>query len=98
MRGAYGEGPVTYIPPDQMEYDSMSQQYTQADIPAMPRLQAPPAPMPPSPKASPARKSHYSLSGGTQNQGNVLGDRSCVRQSKLYRQYESGNSMKAIFG
>lgn len=41
---------------------------------------------------------HYCLSGGTQNQGNVLGDRSCVRQSKLYRQYESGNSMKAIFG
>jgi hypothetical protein len=45
-----------------------------------------------------ASSGHYTLSGGTQNQGNVLGDRSCVRQSKLYRQYESGNSMKAIFG
>lgn len=54
----------------------------------------------PAPQPSPNRaaKGHYCLNGGTQNQGNILGDRSCVRQSKLYRQYESGNSMKAIFG
>lgn len=34
----------------------------------------------------------------TQNQGNSLGDRSCVRQSKLYRMYESGNDVKSILG
>lgn len=34
----------------------------------------------------------------TQNQGNTLGDRSCVRQSKLYRKYESGNDVKSILG
>ena len=32
------------------------------------------------------------------SQGNSLGSRSCVRQSKLYRQYESGNGVKAILG
>ena len=32
------------------------------------------------------------------NTGNVLGDRSSVRQSKLYRQYESGNDVKGILG
>ena len=42
--------------------------------------------------------SHYHQQGGTQNQGNVLGSRSCVRQSKLFRQYESGNSMKGLLG
>ena len=41
---------------------------------------------------------HQHMSGGTQNQGNVLGSRSCVRQSKLYRKYESGNDVKAILG
>ena len=35
---------------------------------------------------------------GTQNQGNTLGARSCVRQSKLYREYESGNNVKDILG
>ena len=34
----------------------------------------------------------------TQNQGNSLGTRSCVRQSKFYRQYESGNQLKELFG
>ncbi len=34
----------------------------------------------------------------SQNLGNTLGSRSCVRQSKLYRQYESGNDVKAILG
>ena len=32
------------------------------------------------------------------NTGNTLGDRSCVRQSKLYRMYESGNDVKGILG
>jgi len=41
---------------------------------------------------------HQNLGGGTQNQGNILGDRSCVRQSKLYRQHESGNTMKELMG
>ena len=44
-------------------------------------------------------KGHYhNDSGGTQNQGNSLGDRSCIRQSKLFRQYESGNDMKCLLG
>jgi hypothetical protein len=34
----------------------------------------------------------------TQNQGNVLGDRPCVRQSKLYRHHDGGNSMKELLG
>lgn len=41
---------------------------------------------------------HHDPRAGTQNQGNSLGDRSCVRQSKLYRQYESGNGVKDILG
>ena len=41
---------------------------------------------------------HHDPSAGTQNQGNSLGARSCVRQSKLYRQYESGNDVKHIMG
>jgi len=40
----------------------------------------------------------HNSSAGTQNQGNSLGDRSCVRQSKLYRKYESGNDIKSILG
>ena len=28
---------------------------------------------------------HWNDGQGTQNQGNHIGDRSCVRQSKLYR-------------
>lgn len=36
--------------------------------------------------------------GLTQNQGNVLGDRPCVRQSKLYREQVGGNDMKALLG
>jgi hypothetical protein len=34
----------------------------------------------------------------TQNQGNSLGDRPCVRQSKLYREHVGGNTMKEILG
>ena len=34
----------------------------------------------------------------TQNQGNQLGSRPCVRQSQLFRQNESGNTMKSLLG
>lgn len=34
----------------------------------------------------------------TQNQGNMLGDRPCVRQSRLYREGCSGNAMKELMG
>ena len=36
--------------------------------------------------------------GMTQNQGNVLGDRPCVRQSRLYREHVGGNAMKDLMG
>jgi len=35
---------------------------------------------------------------GSQNVGNHIGTRSTVRQSKLFRMYESGNAAKAILG
>lgn len=41
---------------------------------------------------------HKNLGGGTQNQGNVLGDRPCVRQSRLYREHNGGNAMKDLLG
>ena len=42
---------------------------------------------------------HNSNGGShTQNQGNTLGNRACIRQSKLFRQYESGNTMKDMLG
>ena len=41
---------------------------------------------------------HWNDGLGTQNQGNHIGDRSCVRQSKLYRRYESGNAVKELLG
>nr|CCC92171.1 conserved hypothetical protein [Trypanosoma congolense IL3000] len=34
----------------------------------------------------------------TQNQGNVLGERPCVRQSRLYREHNGGNTMKELMG
>ncbi|EAN90714.1 hypothetical protein C3747_66g92 [Trypanosoma cruzi] len=34
----------------------------------------------------------------TQNQGNLLGDRPCVRQSRLYREHVGGNTMKELMG
>ena len=43
-------------------------------------------------------RSHHHNPGGSQNQGNSLGDRSSVRQSKLYRVHESGNVMKGLVG
>ena len=41
---------------------------------------------------------HIGGSDTTQNQGNVLGDRPCVRQSMLYRQHCGGNAMKEMMG
>eukprot|EP00747_Dinoflagellata_sp_TGD_P169052 gnl/TRDRNA2_/TRDRNA2_196940_c0_seq1.p1 gnl/TRDRNA2_/TRDRNA2_196940_c0~~gnl/TRDRNA2_/TRDRNA2_196940_c0_seq1.p1 ORF type:complete len:189 (+),score=17.71 gnl/TRDRNA2_/TRDRNA2_196940_c0_seq1:103-669(+) len=41
---------------------------------------------------------HHDPRCGNQNQGNSLGSHSCVRQSKYFRQYESGNTMKGILG
>ena len=41
---------------------------------------------------------HLGGAGMTQNQGNVLGDRPCVRQSKLYREHVGGNTMKELMG
>ena len=43
---------------------------------------------------------HRNLGGAgmTQNQGNVVGDRPCVRQSRLFRQHDSGNAMKDLMG
>ena len=40
----------------------------------------------------------HNSNAGTQNQGNSIGDRACVRQSKLYRTHESGNDVKCILG
>ena len=40
---------------------------------------------------------HDSTSGSIER-GNALGDRSSVRQSRLFRQYESGNAVKSILG
>jgi hypothetical protein len=40
----------------------------------------------------------HDSSAATQNVGNFIGNRSSVRQSKLYRIHESGNSMKSILG
>ena len=43
---------------------------------------------------------HYNAGGAdsTQNQNNHLGDRPCVRQSRLYREHNGGNAMKDILG
>jgi hypothetical protein len=43
--------------------------------------------------------SHRHISGyGSQNTGNTLGNRSCIRQSRTFRRLESGNAMKGILG
>ena len=43
--------------------------------------------------------SHYHDPGAaTQNQGNVLGTRACVKQSWRAKQQESGNAVKGILG
>lgn len=44
------------------------------------------------------QSARHDSSASTQNVGNVIGNRSSVRQSKLYRVHESGNIMKSILG
>ncbi|GMI06501.1 hypothetical protein TrLO_g11814 [Triparma laevis f. longispina] len=41
---------------------------------------------------------HHDPGAGTQNQGNSLGTRPIIRQSKYFRQYESGNATKSLLG
>ena len=41
---------------------------------------------------------YHDASSGSIERGNALGDRSSVRQSRLFRQYESGNNVKSILG
>ena len=41
---------------------------------------------------------YHDPAAGTQNQGNMLGGRACIRQTKFFRQYESGNDVKALIG
>ena len=43
-------------------------------------------------------RGHQHIGSGTQNQGNSLGDRPCVRQSKMYREREGGHDMKNLLG
>lgn len=40
----------------------------------------------------------HDASSGSQNTGNHIGTRSTVRQTKLFRMYESGNAVKGILG
>lgn len=41
---------------------------------------------------------HLGGPGLTQNQGNIIGDRPCVRQSRNYREHLGGNAMKELMG
>ena len=41
---------------------------------------------------------HHNDASLTQNQGNHVGDRPCVRQSRTYRAHNGGNAMKDIMG
>mmetsp|Transcript_2042 Transcript_2042/g.3679 ORF Transcript_2042/g.3679 Transcript_2042/m.3679 type:complete len:163 (-) Transcript_2042:32-520(-) len=41
---------------------------------------------------------HHDSSAPTQNVGNSLGSRPVIRQSKYFRQYESGNATKSLLG
>jgi len=41
---------------------------------------------------------HHDASAPSQNQGNSLGTRPVIRQSKYFRQYESGNATKSLLG
>lgn len=48
--------------------------------------------------SSDGRSHRHDVNAATQNQGNTLGDRPCVRQSRYFRQYESGNAVKGLLG
>lgn len=58
--------------------------------------------MPVSMSFSPAFKASPRVGGGTPSgsieANNKLGSRPCVRMSKIYRERESGNAMKSLFG
>ena len=41
---------------------------------------------------------HHDVREANQNLGNSLGARSCVKQTKFFRMYESGNAVKGILG
>ena len=41
---------------------------------------------------------YHDASAGSIERGNALGDRSSVRQSRYFRQYESGNNVKSLLG
>jgi hypothetical protein len=41
---------------------------------------------------------YHDATSGSIERGNALGDRSSVRQSRLFRQYESGNNVKSLLG
>ena len=41
---------------------------------------------------------HHNDASLTQNQGDHVGDRPCVRQSRTYRAHNGGNAMKDIMG
>jgi hypothetical protein len=43
-------------------------------------------------------RSHAHGSGLSQNVGNIIGNKSSIRQSKTFRMYESGNAVKGILG
>merc|ERR1712216_963297 len=45
-----------------------------------------------------SRGAYHEAGSGSQNVGNHIGSHSSVRQSKLFRMYESGNATKAILG
>ena len=45
-----------------------------------------------------AKQGHLHLGGNTQNQGNVVGERPCVRQTRTGRIHEGGNRMKELLG
>lgn len=40
----------------------------------------------------------HNPSSKSQNEGNIIGTRSTIRQSRYFRMYESGNNMKSILG
>ena len=42
--------------------------------------------------------SHWNSGSGSQNVGNVIGTKSSIRQSRLFREYESGNAVKGLLG
>merc|ERR1712217_473505 len=44
------------------------------------------------------RGAYHDAAAASQNVGNHIGTRSSVRQSKLFRMYESGNATKALLG